>query len=165
MESVLSRLVTLAAAIVVAAAFGLWWRARQGRVRAVPVGTGSREHPVGPAELGQPRGDRVTLLQFSSSACAPCRTTGRLLAELVDPGAGIAHIDLDAEQHLDLVRRLSVLRTPTVLVLDADGRPVHRITGVPDMAALRAALAALTGPLPPVPDPAMIAPVPAQEGR
>ncbi len=35
---------------------------------------------------------------------------------------GVTHVEIDAEARLDLVRALEILKTPTVLVLDADGR-------------------------------------------
>jgi hypothetical protein len=41
---------------------------------------------------------------------------------------------------LDLVRRLDILRTPTVLVLDADGALVRRAVGQPRRADVIAAL-------------------------
>jgi hypothetical protein len=41
------------------------------------------------------------------------------------------HVEVDAEHHLDLVRRLRVARTPTTLVLDARGREVSRASGAP----------------------------------
>ncbi|MES4831639.1 thioredoxin, partial [Streptomyces anthocyanicus] len=40
----------------------------------------------------------------------------------------------------ELVRALDVLKTPTVLVLDADGRVVRRATGQPRRADVIAAL-------------------------
>ncbi|HEX3493034.1 MAG TPA: thioredoxin family protein [Streptosporangiaceae bacterium] len=83
------------------------------------------------AEIGQPLGERATLLQFSSAFCAPCRATRRVLAEVADMTEGIAHVEIDAESHLDLVRELGILRTPTVLVLAADGRIVRRASGQP----------------------------------
>jgi hypothetical protein len=53
---------------------------------------------------------------------------------------GVRHIEVDAEAHLDLVRRLRVLRTPTVLVLDAHGAVVRRAAGQPRKADVIAAL-------------------------
>ncbi len=53
---------------------------------------------------------------------------------------GVSHIEIDAEDHLDLVRELDILKTPTVLVLDADGRVVRRATGLPRKADVIAAL-------------------------
>jgi thiol-disulfide isomerase/thioredoxin len=77
------------------------------------------------------RGERATLLQFSSAFCAPCRATRRVLADVARTVPGVEHVEVDAEHHLELVRALGVLRTPTTLVLDADGREVTRAAGTP----------------------------------
>nr|WP_234337688.1 thioredoxin family protein [Kitasatospora phosalacinea] len=92
------------------------------------------------AELGAPLGERATLVQFSTSFCQPCRATRRTLAEVAGMVAGVAHVEVDAESQLELVRRLEVLRTPTVLVLDASGRVVRRAAGQPRRADVIAAL-------------------------
>lgn len=76
-------------------------------------------------------GERATLLQFSSAFCAPCRATRRTLAQIADLVPGVVHVEVDAEEHLELVRRLEVLSTPTTLVLDATGCEVARAEGVP----------------------------------
>lgn len=91
-------------------------------------------------ELGAELGERATLVQFSSAFCAPCRATRRVLGEVAGLVPGVAHVEIDAEAHLDLVRRLEILKTPTVLVLDADGRVVRRATGQPRKADVIAAL-------------------------
>jgi thiol-disulfide isomerase/thioredoxin len=149
----------------VATAIGLVWRARNGTMRDVRTGvtpagvttagvttagammagvTTAAGPAAGPrvttAELGQPLGDRATLLQFSSAFCAPCRATRRVLAEVAGMTPGVAHIEIDAESRLDLVRALGVLRTPTVLVLAADGRIVRRASGQPRKADVIGAL-------------------------
>jgi thiol-disulfide isomerase/thioredoxin len=80
---------------------------------------------------GAALGERATLLQFSSAFCAPCRVTRRTLAEVAELVPGVKHLEVDAEHHLDLVRRLGILRTPTTLVLDASGREVTRAAGAP----------------------------------
>ena len=85
-------------------------------------------------------GERATLLQFSSAFCAPCRATRRVLADVAGMVPGVRHIEVDAEQHLDLVRRVGVLRTPTTLVLDAEGREVSRAAGAPTKQAVIASL-------------------------
>ncbi|NEA92883.1 thioredoxin family protein [Actinospica acidiphila] len=87
-------------------------------------------------------GERATLVQFSSAFCAPCRATRRVLDEVAAMVPGVAHVEIDAEARLDLVRRLGVERTPTVLVLDADGRVVRRAAGQPRRADVIAALGA-----------------------
>lgn len=90
------------------------------------------------AELGE----RATLVQFSSAFCAPCRVTRRILGDVAQVVPGVTHVEIDAEQHLDLVRRLGVARTPTTLVLDSAGREVTRAAGAPRTDQVLAALPA-----------------------
>jgi thiol-disulfide isomerase/thioredoxin len=118
----------LVAVLLGASAFGLWRRRTDGRVRATRASTAPA---VTAHDIGRPLGERATLLQFSSAFCAPCRTTRSVLGRVADSVPGVAHVEVDAESHLDLVRRLDVARTPTTLVLDAAGREVRRATGVP----------------------------------
>jgi thiol-disulfide isomerase/thioredoxin len=93
------------------------------------------------AEVGGELGERATLLQFSSAFCAPCRATRRTLAEVEGMVEGVRHVELDAESHLELVRRLDILRTPTTLVLDSTGAVVKRASGAPRKPDVIAALA------------------------
>ena len=53
---------------------------------------------------------------------------------------GVTHVEIDAEKNLDLVRELDILKTPTVLVLDARGRVVRRAAGQPRKADVIAAI-------------------------
>ena len=91
-------------------------------------------------ELGREPGERATLLQFSSAFCSPCRATRRTLDRVAAMVPGVAHVEVDAEQELELVRRLGIARTPTTIVLDADGREVTRAEGQPRTADVVAAL-------------------------
>jgi thiol-disulfide isomerase/thioredoxin len=91
-------------------------------------------------ELGTPLGERATLVQFSSAFCRPCRATRLVLAQVAGMVRGVAHVEVDAESQLDLVRRLEIVSTPTVLVLDAAGRVVRRAAGQPRKADVIAAL-------------------------
>jgi thiol-disulfide isomerase/thioredoxin len=91
-------------------------------------------------DIGVELGERATLLQFSSAFCAPCRATRRVLAEVEGMVDGVRHVEIDAEANLELVRRLNILRTPTVLVLDAAGDTVTRASGAPRKADVIAAL-------------------------
>lgn len=120
-----------------ASVYGVLQRRRSGRIR---VRGRDGEKRLGAAELGEGLGERATLVQFSSAFCAPCRATRRVLAEVAGMVPGVAHVEIDAEGHLDLVRRLGILKTPTVLVLDADGRIVRRATGQPRKTDVIAAL-------------------------
>ncbi|MFE0465458.1 TlpA family protein disulfide reductase [Kitasatospora sp. NPDC058965] len=97
---------------------------------------------VSAADLGEgvALGERATLVQFSTAFCQPCRATRRILAEVAQLVAGVAHVEIDAERELELVRRLAIERTPTVLVLDAGGRVVRRASGQPRKADVIAAL-------------------------
>jgi thiol-disulfide isomerase/thioredoxin len=109
-----------------------------------------------PGVLEQPTGDRVeatlladlglgpapaTLLQFSSAFCAPCRAVRRVSSEVAAMLPDVQHVEVDAESHLEAVRALGIWRTPTLLILDADGRITKRATGVPAKPQLIAALA------------------------
>jgi thiol-disulfide isomerase/thioredoxin len=99
---------------------------------------------VSAGDLGESLGSRATLLQFSSAFCAPCRATRRVLAEVAGMTDGVAHIEVDAESRLDLVRRLDVLKTPTVFVLGPDGRIAKRASGQPRKADVIAAIGNVT---------------------
>ncbi|MFF9045794.1 TlpA family protein disulfide reductase [Streptomyces parvulus] len=120
---------------------------RERRNGGAPVGgqdDGGRPGQPGPrievADLGEELGARATLVQFSSAFCAPCRATRRVLGEVARMVPGVAHVEIDAEDRLDLVRSLGVRKTPTVLVLDAGGRVVRRAVGQPRKADVIAAL-------------------------
>jgi len=137
------------AAVAVALGLGAVWRWNNGRMRksvAVPAapGSASRAPRVTVAELGQPLGSRATLLQFSSAFCAPCRATRRILGEVAGMTDGVAHVEIDAESRLDLVRLLDVRRTPTVFVLGPDGQIARRASGQPRKADVIAALGTVT---------------------
>ncbi|GAA4929855.1 thioredoxin family protein [Streptomyces coeruleoprunus] len=95
---------------------------------------------LGPDRLGAELGERATLVQFSTAFCQPCRATRRVLAEVAAMVDGVAHVEIDAEDHLALVRDLRITATPTVLVLDATGRVVRRATGQPRTVDVIAAL-------------------------
>lgn len=125
-----------------ATAFGLLRRYRDGRMRVRERDTVVR---LSAEDIAAPLGERATLVQFSSAFCQPCRATRRVLGEVAGMVDGVAHVEIDAEAQLDLVRRLDILRTPTVLVLDAAGRVVRRAAGQPRRADVIAALGEAVG--------------------
>ena len=141
-------------AVVVALAFGLWRAATDGRFRGthavrrsagpVPDEAAAVATPVGAelvATVGARLGERATLLQFSSAFCAPCRATRRVLDEVTGLVDGVAHVEVDAEHHLEATRTFGILRTPTTIVLDASGAEVTRATGAPTRDQVLTALA------------------------
>ncbi len=131
-------LIVVLAAVAVAAAFGLYRRATDGRVRAT-----RDEARLASEDLGDELGRAATFVQFSSAVCAPCRATRTLLTELVASEPELRHIEIDAEQRLDLVERFGIIRTPTVLLLDGTGTVRQRITGAPRKPEVLEALASL----------------------
>lgn len=144
-------LIVLVAVLVLASGFGVWRKRTDGAVRmqTVPIaGVDERDVPqasdaprsLTAGQLGRGLGERATLLQFSSAFCQPCRATRVVLADVASKVDGVAHIEIDAESHLDLVREIGILRTPTTLVLDRDGLITARASGVPRRDQVLAAL-------------------------
>ena len=84
-------------------------------------------------------------MQFSSEVCAPCRRTHAVLAQLVSEHDDLSHVEMDVVEHLDLVRRFGIMRTPTTLLLDARGVVVGRMSGATDRRHALAALDSLSG--------------------
>ena len=93
-----------------------------------------------PQEIGTDLGERATIVQFSSTFCAPCRATRHVVERAVVTSPGVVYVDLDVADHTELGERLGIDVTPTVLVLDAAGGLVRRATGVPTLAQVRSAL-------------------------
>jgi thiol-disulfide isomerase/thioredoxin len=134
-------LVALLVALAAASALGFWLRGSGRRLANANATPATVDVPrLGRDDLGADLGERATLVQFSSAFCQPCRATRRILSDVSRDVAGVAHVEIDAESHLDLVRRLDVRRTPTVLVLDAKGIVVRRASGQPRRVDVIAAL-------------------------
>lgn len=163
--------------LLAATAFGIWNRWSSGRIKdsapaqpatvsaTLPGIVPAREDdPLAEIEADQPEapvsaltavldgrlGQKATMVQFSSAFCQPCRATRRILEEVTAMVPGVAHVEIDAEDHLELVRELNIRRTPTVLFLDASGRQVKHASGLPRkvdvIAALGDIIPAGTGP-------------------
>jgi thiol-disulfide isomerase/thioredoxin len=143
----------LLSAVVVAAGIGVGWSLTNGvfrGTRRVRSGAAAAELAGGSTDgagsvlrgtaYDERRGERATLVQFSSAFCAPCRATRRVLADVAGVVPGVSHVEIDAEHDLALVRALGIVRTPTTLVLDADGRELTRATGAPKPGQVLAAL-------------------------
>ncbi|GAA2126893.1 hypothetical protein GCM10009843_25720 [Nocardioides bigeumensis] len=145
----------LVVAVAAAVALGLWRAWSDGRFRGTHEVRGASAHegaPPGPSvnvlastEYADALGERATLLQFSTAFCAPCRAARQTLAFVAERVPGVAHVEIDAEHHLELVRRLGVVRTPTTLVLDAHGRESTRATGAPRREQVLVALESVAG--------------------
>jgi thiol-disulfide isomerase/thioredoxin len=125
------------AVLVVGTVAGLLWRRFEGRVRR--VSTSDISGLLTGLDI-DPSTAELTLVQFSSAFCAPCRATRQVLARAAETTPGLAHVEVDAESHLEQVRALSILRTPTTLVVDGSGREISRIAGRPRLDDVRALL-------------------------
>jgi thiol-disulfide isomerase/thioredoxin len=149
---VITGLIAVVAVLAAASALGLALRRRQGKFKnrggtaspASPAEAGSRDagsrDALTAADLGVPLGQRATLVQFSTEFCSNCPQTRRLLGQVAAEHDGVELVEVDAAARLDLVRRLNVLSTPTVLVLGPDGTIASRASGLPGRSDVLAAV-------------------------
>jgi thiol-disulfide isomerase/thioredoxin len=133
--------VALLAAVAVTALAAWWLRTRSGSVREV----GGTVAPVFDRLGVRPAEADLTVVQFSTAFCAPCRATKARLQQLQATRPGLAVVHVDAESHLDAVRELDVRRTPTLFYLGRDGRLLGRSSGAPRPAELTALVDAHAG--------------------
>ena len=123
--------------LVLASAYGFWWKLSRGAIRSNKAIPG---HRLTPETLGEALGSRATMVQFSSAFCTPCRATHSLLSQMVLTMNDVKHIQVDAESHLELVRELDIRSTPTTLFINKDGVEVGRAVGTPKREQVLAAL-------------------------
>jgi thiol-disulfide isomerase/thioredoxin len=123
-----------------ASAFGIWFKRTRGEFRRKKTIDGPR---LSPEQIGGPLGERVTMVQFSSAFCSPCRATRVLLEQMVQSMPDVRYAHIDAESHLELVRQINILSTPTTLFLTRDGVEVGRAMGTPRRSQVLAAVAAV----------------------
>jgi thiol-disulfide isomerase/thioredoxin len=114
------------------------------------VPAAEEDHVGGPTAVLEGLGVRpsaadLTVVQFSTAFCGPCRSTRARLQHLAATRPGLAHVHVDAESHLEAVRELGVRRTPTLFYLDRSGRLLGRSDGAPRPDELTALVDAHTG--------------------
>jgi len=131
-------LLPIAIVLGITSAYGIWYQRSRGVVKAK-----NKAGIITAEMIGGALGSRATLVQFSSAFCTPCRATRALLENIVEDLHDVAHIDIDAEDNLELVRELNILSTPTTLILDSLGREVGRAVGAPKREQVLNALAAI----------------------
>ena len=121
-------LIPIAIVLLASTAFGIWYKRSRGEFRAKK----SLHGPTLTAQIiGTPLGSKATMVQFSSAFCSPCRATRVLLEHMVDTIPEIHYAHIDAESHLELVRKLDIRSTPTTLFLNSEGVEVGRAMGTP----------------------------------
>ena len=136
MKSLTPLLVVLALAI----AFGVWYTRSRGEFRKKKTVNGPK---LDAAVIGVELGSRVTMVQFSSAFCSPCRATKALLEDMVKTMSDVRYAHIDAESHLELVRKLDIRSTPTTLFLNSAGVEVGRAMGTPKRSQVLAAVNAI----------------------
>lgn len=124
--------------LTITSAYGIWYQRSRGVVKAK-----NKAGFITPEMIGRALGSRATLVQFSSAFCTPCRATRALLENIVEDLPDVVHIDIDAEDHLELVRELNILSTPTTLIIDSSGNEIGRAVGAPKREQVLNALAAI----------------------
>ena len=135
--------VVVLGALVVTAAAAWWLRTHDGAVRTpaeVPA-----HLPVFERLGVDPAAADLTVVQFSTAFCAPCRATKARLEQLRATRPGLAVVHVDAESHLDEVRELDVRRTPTLFYVGRDGGLLGRSSGAPRPEELTALVDAHVG--------------------
>ncbi|MCX2948164.1 thioredoxin family protein [Lentzea sp. NEAU-D7] len=124
----------LLGALAAAGAIGVLLKVREGRISRAKD---SIDLPAPVRDLLAPG---VTLVQLSTTFCAPCRHAKVVLRDLADRTDGLTHAELDVTNLPDVTTRLGVMRTPTTIALKPDGTEVLRVGGVPKRDSLLAAL-------------------------
>ena len=124
--------------LVLASGYGVWHKRTRGKIVVK-----SDKGLITPAMIGADLGSRVTLLQFSTAFCGPCRATRLLIQDVTADMADVAHVEIDAEANLELVRQLDIRSTPTTLFLDSRGHEVGRAMGAPKRDQVLNAIAAI----------------------
>jgi thiol-disulfide isomerase/thioredoxin len=133
-------LIPLVAVLAGATGFGIWYQRTRGEFRKKKTVNGPK---LTAAIVGTELGSRATMVQFSSAFCSPCRATRVLLEQMVQTMPDVAYVHIDAESHLELVRQLDILSTPTTLFLNRDGTEVGRAMGTPKRSQVLTAVAAV----------------------
>lgn len=138
-------LAVLLIVIVVTLAVGVTLRTRSGKVRATAPAGSDSVRGVDPALTAVGVGNGVpVILHFSAPWCGPCASVRRVVARVLeDRPDGALDVELDLDDNPVPARQLGVMSLPTTFVFDAAGRERYRVSGVPEVADLRTALAAL----------------------
>lgn len=143
-------LTVLLGLVAVSTVLGVVWRARTGRIQRARISGADSDSRI--SIPGAPAfGSRVTLLQFSTEVCTPCKTTHALLSDLaneLDDGTGaVIHVDIDVTSRPELANKFNLLQSPTTFILDGNGVLQARIGGAPKINDVRAEFDRMLNPV------------------
>jgi thiol-disulfide isomerase/thioredoxin len=119
--------------------FGFWWRKNQGEMKV----TTTLHKFVTKEELGIPLGSRVTVLQFSSAFCSPCKATAQIISAQVADMEDVAYVQIKSEDNLKLVEKYDIKSTPTVIFFNSQAMEVGRAVGIPTKDQVLSSIAAV----------------------
>jgi thiol-disulfide isomerase/thioredoxin len=123
--------------LLISTLFGLLYRRKNGVIRK------KRRLHISEAEFAGRYGERITILQFSTTFCSQCRAAKSLISDVVKDQSDISYLEIDAESNLALVRKVDVRSTPTTIFLDKAGFEIARATGAPKRDQLQKVIASL----------------------
>ena len=121
----IDQVLPLLVVIVVVGAVSLWYRRTNGTATA----TTATFAPEALRSLGVPNRQAAILL-FTAPGCPPCVPAKRAVD---DAGLrhGVAVVAADVTEHAAVATSQHVYRAPTTFVIDAAGRALARISGIP----------------------------------
>jgi thiol-disulfide isomerase/thioredoxin len=134
-------LLPIALVLIASTAYGIWYQRTRGRV--VVKDRKDKAGLITAQMIGTDLGPRVTVVQFSSAFCTPCRATRALISDVTAGMADVKYVEIDAEDQLELVRTLDIRSTPTTLFVDRNGHEVGRAMGAPKRAQVLTAIDAI----------------------
>lgn len=133
--------------LLLTSAFGFYWRSQQGKLKASAKDLNSisndeiskivrtKSSSLVNSDLAEKHqlqlGKNVTLLQFSSAFCSPCKATAQIISHLVQGMDDAVFIQVASEENLKLVEKFDIKSTPTVIFFNRDGIEVGRAVGIP----------------------------------
>ena len=123
--------------LLISTAIGFYYRSKNGVIRK------KRRLHISEAEFAGRYGERITILQFSTTFCSQCRAAKTLISDVVKDEKDISYLEIDAESNLALVRKVDVRSTPTTIFLDRGGFEIARATGAPKRDQLQKVIASL----------------------
>ena len=119
MESLLPLLLLLSITSIA----GFIYRTKKGVIRK------GKRLQITQQEIAGSYGDRLTILQFSTTFCSECRAAKAIVKSVVADLPGVTYLEIDAESNLELVRRVDIRSTPTTIFLDKAGFEIARAKG------------------------------------
>ena len=125
--------------LALASVFGFWWRQNQGQLKKAK----GPHNFISKSEIGIDLGSRVTIVQFSSAFCSPCKATAQIIKNLIKDMDDVAYVQIQSEENITLIEKFDIKSTPTVIFFNGMGMEVGRATGTPTNQQVLAAIASV----------------------